>query len=245
MGCTCRWPPTSCSPRYFSRALAERIDALIWPTLTYGAYPAFVAYAGSVSLSNQTFQAVVTEIADALIGFGARRVLILDTGLSTIAPVAAAIRVSREPSRVRHLKVFAGPRFEATVHALQAAAIRQPCRRDGDLADAGDRAGTGRHDAGRGDVPSRPMAPRPARCRPTIPPRPTTRRAAASATPRSPRRKRESGCAPPSSTICSTRRPNRAATRERLDYVTDCGLGLIEGRIGSAVPKSPAGAAET
>ena len=104
---------------HFSRALAERVDALIWPTLTYGAYPAFVSYAGSVSLSNQTFQAVVAEIADALVGFGAKRVLILDTGLSTIAPVAAAIGVSREPSRVRHLKVFTGPRFEATVHALK------------------------------------------------------------------------------------------------------------------------------
>ena len=104
---------------HFSRALAERVDALIWPTLTYGAYPAFVAYAGSVSLSNQTFQAVVAEIADALVGFGAKRVLILDTGLSTIAPVAAAIGMSREPSRVRHLKVFTGPRFEATVHALK------------------------------------------------------------------------------------------------------------------------------
>ena len=104
---------------YFARALAERIDALIWPTLTYGAYPAFVAYAGSVSLSTVTFQAVVTEIADALIRFGAKRVLILDTGLSTIAPVAAAISATREPSRVRHLKVFAGPRFEATVHALK------------------------------------------------------------------------------------------------------------------------------
>ncbi len=104
---------------YFARALAERIDALIWPTLTYGAYPAFVAYAGSVSLSTATFQAVVTEIADALIGFGARRVLILDTGLSTIAPVDAAIIAAREPSRIRHLKVFAGPRFEATVQALK------------------------------------------------------------------------------------------------------------------------------
>ena len=104
---------------HFSRALAERVDALIWPTLTYGAYPAFVAYAGSVTLSNQTFQAVVAEIADALVGFGAKRVLILDTALSTIAPVAAAIGVFREPSRVRHLKVFTGPRFEATVHALK------------------------------------------------------------------------------------------------------------------------------
>jgi creatinine amidohydrolase len=104
---------------YFARALAENIDALIWPTLTYGAYPAFVAYAGSVSLSDETFQAVVTEIADALIGFGAKRVLILDTGLSTIAPVDAAVRASSDPSRIRHLKVFAGPRFEETVRGLK------------------------------------------------------------------------------------------------------------------------------
>jgi len=104
---------------YFSRALAERIDALIWPTLTYGFYPAFVAYAGSVSLSNRSFQAVVTEIANSLSGFGARRVLILDTGLSTIAPVDAAIRASREPALIRHLKVFAGQRFEATVPTLK------------------------------------------------------------------------------------------------------------------------------
>jgi creatinine amidohydrolase/Fe(II)-dependent formamide hydrolase-like protein len=74
---------------YFARALAKKIDALIWPTLTYGAYPAFVSYAGSVSLSNKAFQAVVTEIADALVDFGARRVLILNTGLSTIAPVGS------------------------------------------------------------------------------------------------------------------------------------------------------------
>ncbi|HBR26385.1 MAG TPA: hypothetical protein DD732_05035, partial [Rhizobiales bacterium] len=31
---------------YFARALAKKIDALIWPTLSYGAYPAFVSYAG-------------------------------------------------------------------------------------------------------------------------------------------------------------------------------------------------------
>jgi len=103
---------------YFSKALAARIDALIWPTLTYGAYPAFVAYAGSVSLSDRTFQAVVTEIADALLGFGARRVIIVDTGISTIAPVAVAIGASREPSRVRHVKLFAGPRFKKTADEI-------------------------------------------------------------------------------------------------------------------------------
>jgi creatinine amidohydrolase len=104
---------------YFSRAFADRIDALIWPTLTYGFYPAFTAYAGSISLSRKPFAVTVREIVDALLGFGASRALVLDTGLSTIEPVEAAIGASRDPSLVRHLKVFAGPRFEETVQALQ------------------------------------------------------------------------------------------------------------------------------
>jgi creatinine amidohydrolase len=104
---------------YFARALADKIDALIWPTLTYGVYPAFAAYAGSVSLSSRTFQAAVTEITDALLGFGAWRVLILDTGLSTIAPVELAVNACRSPSRIRHVKLFAGPRFKETARALR------------------------------------------------------------------------------------------------------------------------------
>jgi creatinine amidohydrolase len=104
---------------YFAGVVAEETGALIWPTLTYGAYTAFVAYAGSASLSDATFQSAVTEIANALLGFGAQRVLILDTGISTLAPVAAAIKASSDPSRIRHLKVFAGPRFVQTAKALQ------------------------------------------------------------------------------------------------------------------------------
>jgi creatinine amidohydrolase len=104
---------------YFARALTTEIDALIWPTLTYGAYPAFVRYAGSASLSNATFQTVVTEIVDALISVGAQRVLILNTGLSTIEPVDAGIGATRNPSLIRHLKVFAGTRFLQTTHQLQ------------------------------------------------------------------------------------------------------------------------------
>jgi len=40
---------------WLAAQLAERIDALILPTVTYGHYPAFVAYAGSVSLSASAF----------------------------------------------------------------------------------------------------------------------------------------------------------------------------------------------
>jgi len=104
---------------HFAALLAKKIDALIWPVLTYGAYPAFAAYPGSISLSGETFQRVVTEIADALLGFGATRVLILDTGISTLMPVDAAIRAASDPSRLRHLKVFAGSRFVETARAIQ------------------------------------------------------------------------------------------------------------------------------
>src|SRR5258708_31211659 len=52
---------------YFASRLAMRIDALIWPTLGYGYYPAFTAYAGSPSLSSATFDAVVHELAGATI----------------------------------------------------------------------------------------------------------------------------------------------------------------------------------
>ena len=62
---------------------------------------------------------MVIEIADALLGFGARRVVILDTGLSTIAPVAAAIRASRYPALIRHVKLFAGRRFLATADEIK------------------------------------------------------------------------------------------------------------------------------
>jgi len=60
-----------------------------------------------------------TEITDALLGFGAWRVIILDTGLSTIAPVELAVNACRNPSRIRHVKLFAGPRFKETARALK------------------------------------------------------------------------------------------------------------------------------
>lgn len=36
---------------WLAARIADRFDALIWPTVGYGYYPAFVGYAGSISLS--------------------------------------------------------------------------------------------------------------------------------------------------------------------------------------------------
>src|SRR6187402_3538813 len=67
---------------WLASQLAERFDALIWPTLTYGYYPAFVAYAGSSSLSAATFEAVVQEIATGILDQGCRKLIVLNTGIS-------------------------------------------------------------------------------------------------------------------------------------------------------------------
>jgi creatinine amidohydrolase len=124
---------------HFVRALAEKTDALIWPTLTYGFYPAFVAYAGRASLSTETFKALVAEISDAILRFGARILFILDTGLSTIGPVDEAIQLSRDPSRVRHVPLLRTP-VSGDGPRSHAAALREPRRRDRDLVNADDRS---------------------------------------------------------------------------------------------------------
>ncbi len=102
---------------WLSARLAETFDALIWPTLTYGYYPAFAAYAGSCSLSSQTFETLVHELVASLLGYGPR-VLIVNTGISTLDPVDHAIAALRDPSRVLHLKIHDGPAYCDTARRL-------------------------------------------------------------------------------------------------------------------------------
>lgn len=90
--------------------LAMRIDALVWPTLTYGYYPAFVNYLGSITLSSSVFESVVVEIVGELLRCGARSVFVLDTGISTLPVVARAV-ASLKSKRICHLCIHEGPRY--------------------------------------------------------------------------------------------------------------------------------------
>jgi creatinine amidohydrolase len=92
---------------WLATQLAQAFPALIWPVVSYGYYPAFVSYAGSCSLSAELFQAMVRELVISLLGYGASAVLVLDTGISTIAPIDQAI----EGLNALHLKVHAGPHY--------------------------------------------------------------------------------------------------------------------------------------
>ena len=97
--------------------MAEKIEGLIWPTLTYGHYPAFVEYAGSSSLSISTFEALVREVAAQILGSGCPKLLVLNTGISTLAPVdRALVRLASE--RVKHLWIHEGPRYPRIARQL-------------------------------------------------------------------------------------------------------------------------------
>jgi creatinine amidohydrolase len=102
---------------WLAARIAEKINALIWPTLTYGHYPAFVEYAGSSSLSISTFEALVREVAGQILSSGCPKLLVLNTGISTLAPVDRALaRLASE--RVKHLWIHEGPRYPRVARQL-------------------------------------------------------------------------------------------------------------------------------
>lgn len=80
--------------RLVAEAVAERLLAqlplLIAPTIGAGYYPAFVDYPGSQHVGAATFQALVTELAESYLRHGAERIVILNNGVSTAAPLQLA-----------------------------------------------------------------------------------------------------------------------------------------------------------
>jgi creatinine amidohydrolase len=102
---------------WLAAQIACRLDCLIWPTVAYGSYPAFVDYAGSVSLSAPVFESVIEEIAAGIIRHGCRALFVLDTGISTLAPVDRALGRLGSPNAL-HLKVHDGPRYRRAAEKL-------------------------------------------------------------------------------------------------------------------------------
>ena len=72
-----------------ARVLQSRPVAML-PTLTYGFYPAFLEYPGSVSLSFETQRDVVVQVARSIARYGPRRFYVLNTGVSTARPLKVA-----------------------------------------------------------------------------------------------------------------------------------------------------------
>jgi len=69
---------------YLTRRVAERVPAIILPTLQYGYYPSFLEYPGSVSLSLETSKNMIKEICSTLSRYGIKKFYVLNTGISTL-----------------------------------------------------------------------------------------------------------------------------------------------------------------
>jgi creatinine amidohydrolase len=102
---------------WLAARIADRIDAVIWPTVSYGYYPAFVDYAGSCTLSAPTFESLIQEIAAGILRYGCRALFVLDTGISTVVPVDRALAWFGNPNAL-HLKIHDGPRYRRAAAKL-------------------------------------------------------------------------------------------------------------------------------
>jgi len=77
---------------YFKRRVLDAApqNVIVAPTINYSFYPAFLEYPGSTSLSMDTARAMITDIIHSLAHYGPRRFYILNTGISTLTPLALA-----------------------------------------------------------------------------------------------------------------------------------------------------------
>jgi creatinine amidohydrolase len=64
-----------------------------------------------------TFEAVVHEIASGIFDSGCRKLLVLNTGISTLAPVERAL-ARLEAGKVMHLRIHDGPRYRQAAEQL-------------------------------------------------------------------------------------------------------------------------------
>jgi creatinine amidohydrolase len=78
---------------YLTRRLMARSNVVVAPPLTYHFYPAFVEYPGSTSLGPTTARDMTTDVVRSLARSQARRFYVLNTGYSTVLPLAAAARI--------------------------------------------------------------------------------------------------------------------------------------------------------
>lgn len=74
---------------YRGRVLAAS-EVIVAPTVNYHFYPSFLEYPGSTHLQFETAKNMIVDIVRSLAGYGPRRFYVLNTGVSTARPLAAA-----------------------------------------------------------------------------------------------------------------------------------------------------------
>jgi len=96
---------------WFTRHLARNRNVLVWPTITYGSYPVFVDYPGSCSLADDTFSRCVGEIFQCICNSGVRKIVIINTGISTVTPLQTAVEKMSSDVQISLFNAYSGRHF--------------------------------------------------------------------------------------------------------------------------------------
>ncbi len=87
--------------RELGQRVADALPVVVAPVVDFGYYPAFVNYPGSQNLRADTFVAVLTDLIGNFIDHGVTRLAVINTGVSTEAPLRIAVRNIYEERKVR------------------------------------------------------------------------------------------------------------------------------------------------
>ncbi len=87
--------------REFGQRIADALPVVVAPVVDFGYYPAFVNYPGSQHLRADTFINVLKDLIGNFIDHGVTRIAVVNTGVSTEAPLRIAVRDIYEERKVR------------------------------------------------------------------------------------------------------------------------------------------------
>ncbi len=75
---------------WLGEQIMQSLPVVVAPLINASFYPAFVEYPGSISLRDETARDVIVDTCMSLAGFGLSRFYVINTGLSTLRPLAEA-----------------------------------------------------------------------------------------------------------------------------------------------------------
>jgi creatinine amidohydrolase len=81
---------------YLTKRVVASADVAVAPTISYHFYPAFLEYPGSTSLSLATARDLTVEVVRSLARYGPRRFYVLNTGISTLRPLAESATLAAQ-----------------------------------------------------------------------------------------------------------------------------------------------------
>ena len=105
--------------KWLTSQLIKELNTVVWPSVSYGYYPAFLDYPGSCSLNEKTFEAVVTEIVENIFQSGAKKTHLLNTGISTIPPLENVVNKLSATLKIHLINIYRGSHFLAAEKKLK------------------------------------------------------------------------------------------------------------------------------